>query len=311
MSLRFFSLSVVLLLLISSVATGQVTYSFAATYAVQDPTTLTFIPGTVEWQFEVPSIITSPSIITTFVGFASGALSDCPLSYVELEPYDTPPHFVTWFSTLCGPGAIYDGAYAEFVQPFTSPGGYDAYQVLTGGWVGFLQIDARCGDQRDQIIQEYISYSVFFYQRSTPLASAPQCTDFTQFVQTASYNFGDLNTGDYLSWAIIRSPLVAPASAGYGVDAWALQAGAPVRPLNSVYRNPARNFSVRGAPRSRHMFGDAVDMRNVTRTVQEWNSLYKAARRARAFTPEGLDGPCGIGCVHADWRYIPGPWVNP
>ena len=80
------------------------------------------------------------------------------------------------------------------------------------------------------------------------------------------------------------------------------------------------------------MFGDAVDMRNLAGTacgaaqgilpshvdpatcpagVDEFHALWKAALRARAFLPEDLYGPCGLGCVHADWRYVAGPFINP
>ena len=180
----------------------------------------------------------------------------------------------------------------------------------------------------DAIIQEYVTFNVVFYPGTTPLSSAPHCLDFTEQAASVFYQFDALNTGDY-SWAIIRAPLVVPSSAGYGLDAWITQSGgAPVRPLNSVYRNPARNFdpSVDGAQRSRHMFGDAVDMRNMSGTacggsralpslcpqgVQEYNSLFRAATRARADYKEPLNGPCKLGCFHADWRLHPGLFINP
>ncbi len=198
----------------------------------------------------------------------------------------------------------------------------------------FIATPSNCGDIRDQIIQEYAAFGVAFYSGTTP--STPHCTDFTMntagMAQTAFYSFTNLNSSidpssgqscQSYPWAVIRSPLVAPAAlapAGFGLDSWVLQlGGAPVRPLNSVYRNPVHNFAPTSqcggaasvATRSRHMFGDAADMRVISRTVQEWNSLFKAAQRAGAVTPEGINGPCGLACVHADWRNKPGPWINP
>jgi hypothetical protein len=222
--------------------------------------------------------------------------------------------------------------------------------VITGSvtWTLSPQAPSSCGDVRDRIIQEYVSFAPQVSFHPGAVSPTPQCSDFTQNAsgdaQTAFYNFTDLNTSidpssgqscTSYSWAAIRSPLVAAAQAGFGLDAWVLQlGGAPARPLNSVYRNPAHNFAppnqCAGAgstsARSRHMFGDAVDMRDIAGTacggskalpsqcpagVQEWKILFKAAQRARAETKEGMNGPCGLGCVHADWRNKTGAWINP
>lgn len=50
------------------------------------------------------------------------------------------------------------------------------------------------------------------------------------------------------------------------------------------------------------MHGNAVDLRNVTRTTAEYDMMAKAAAAANAGFIEPLSGPCGLGCVHADWR---------
>jgi len=54
------------------------------------------------------------------------------------------------------------------------------------------------------------------------------------------------------------------------------------------------------------MYGDAVDLRNVTQTTQEYWNMANAARwgspNADADYVEPLDGPCALSCVHADWR---------
>jgi hypothetical protein len=97
--------------------------------------------------------------------------------------------------------------------------------------------------------------------------------------------------------------LQVPSSAGYGLSKWREEIGIP-RIINSAYRNPARNAGLfpAGAPQSRHMHGNAVDLRNVTRTTAEYDMMAKAAAAANAGFIEPLSGPCGLGCVHADWR---------
>jgi probable HAF family extracellular repeat protein len=197
--------------------------------------------------------------------------------------------------------------------------------TLNGAPHGFLLVPGTCGSERDKIIQEYVTFNVVFYPGTTPLSSAPHCNDFTQLAHTANYAFSDLKSRDTInnySWAIIRSPLVAPAAlapAGFGLDSWVFEAGPPLRPLTSGYRNPFWNFSgnVNGRGRSRHMFGDAADMQNLTGTMKEYWKLHNAAHRARAsfIEPPNVDVSkgflCGLACVHADWRNLPGPFINP
>jgi hypothetical protein len=102
----------------------------------------------------------------------------------------------------------------------------------------------------------------------------------------------------------VKRPLVVAASSGYGLDRWRELYGS-ARNTNSVYRNPVRNSVVGGIAQSRHMSGDAVDLRNESRTEVEWQTMYDLAAPgfANADYREPRDGPCGIGCVHADWRY--------
>jgi len=181
-----------------------------------------------------------------------------------------------------------------------------------------LSITIGCGDDRDKIIQEYITYNVPFYPGTTPEASAPHCSDFTQTAHTGFYQFSDLNTGQYSDWAIIRQPLVNPSSVG-GLDNWIIQqGGAPVRPINYAYRNPALQFSLPHgtARRSRHMFGDAVDLRNLSFSLIEYNFLAKRAWAAGASwvepnKPPYTCRPAVQPCVHADWRNAPGGFINP
>jgi len=148
-----------------------------------------------------------------------------------------------------------------------------------------------CGDQRDQIIQEYKTYLPDFI---------PQCSDFTQ-------GFGYLNTGDY-SWALVRAPLVT------GLGSITATYGAVT--VNSAYRNPVRNRNTTGsAGHSRHMYGDAVDIANSPQTLTNWLALHQAAQLADANFIEGQTSiyPCRCTtdtcvCLHADWRSTPGPY---
>jgi hypothetical protein len=132
--------------------------------------------------------------------------------------------------------------------------------------------------------------------------------------------------GEYL----VKRPLVITQYANYGLDYWRYLLGGVSQTINSAYRNPDRNYNLRNAqgqlsgkhgdPSSRHMWGDAVDLRNINRTRAEHdikacaaNATYSSNRLgitcsssypdARADWIEPWSGPCTDGCVHADWRY--------
>jgi hypothetical protein len=92
----------------------------------------------------------------------------------------------------------------------------------------------------------------------------------------------------------------------YGLAQWSVESGNLPMNVNSAYRNPSRNNRVGGAKGSRHMYGDAVDIKNETRSIDEYNARRDAAKNAKANYIEPWDGPCGNGCVHADWRNYSG-----
>jgi hypothetical protein len=155
-----------------------------------------------------------------------------------------------------------------------------------------------CGDERDTLIQEYRDYSVNL---------SPTCGSFTNSAQSEYFSYAELTVLSPASWAIIGQPLIIAKSSGYGLDRWREMLGA-AQITNSVYRAPA---AVDGAAQSRHMYGDAVDLRNQTRTEAEYTAKASSAKgdpnnltipHAQADFVEALSGPCGIGCVHADWR---------
>jgi hypothetical protein len=164
--------------------------------------------------------------------------------------------------------------------------------------VSFNAPQTKCGDTRDALIQEYATYKVAFN---------PICSDFTQSASAVNYSFAQLNWGTY-SWALVRQPLTTAYPAP-GLGSWVTYIGS-VHTINSAYRNPAHNAAVGGAPASRHLFGDAVDLQNVTRTQSEHDQLAAAAMSAGADYIEPVTGPCKLGCVHADWRSHPGPYIQ-
>ncbi len=178
-----------------------------------------------------------------------------------------------------------------------------------------------CHDGRDQIVAQYGQFRVGdAYFPPIPGSNPPQypqftpnCFEFTNSAQSADFTFQAISTNQ--TWALIKYPLVAPATVGYGLDDWFANYGTP-RTITSGYRTPAHNSNVPGAATaSRHLFGDAVDFQNVTRSEAELNKMNKAAKLAGADFVEvvGSPWPCAnedptkfsgniLPCGHADWR---------
>jgi hypothetical protein len=185
----------------------------------------------------------------------------------------------------------------------------------------------RCHDDRDDLIYQYQAYDVrdSYFSKPYPLFR-PNCFEETNTAHSANFSFAELNTNSGSNYALIKNPLVAPASTGYGLDAWVADFGFS-RTINSAYRSPAHNNAVGGAAASRHMLGDAVDLQNETcpsskqpcsdAGLQEWVQMVTAAggiekndnsvnvnnTGAKASFVEPRSGPCGLNCTHADWRY--------
>jgi hypothetical protein len=103
------------------------------------------VPGsTVDWQFVVPSILTSPTTITNFVyaslgpGFSScGTVQDAQLPLPDFGGYTA--LVITDFTIVCNG---FSGAGANSFQALTSPGVYDLYGRATGAFLGTLTISA-------------------------------------------------------------------------------------------------------------------------------------------------------------------------
>jgi hypothetical protein len=170
----------------------------------------------------------------------------------------------------------------------------------------------QCADpQQTATIQEYVTYNA-----PPPL---PACSWLTQTNKSGYFTFPQLTVNMTSAWALIKWPLTAQSYLFFGLDYW-VQLMGPPQTINSAYRNPAHNKDVGGDKTSRHMFGDAVDIKNVTRTPNEFNakaclasatnahpvgttcSALATTEDAKADWVEPLSGPCKLGCVHADWR---------
>ncbi len=149
-----------------------------------------------------------------------------------------------------------------------------------------------CGDERDQIIKEYKDHSVNL---------TPECSNFTKTAHSVYFSYAELKVNDPYTWALIRGPLTIDKSSGYGLDKWRDAYGSS-RIINSCYRSPKKNSDIGGAAQSRHMYGDAADLRNASGGDTEYNAMVTAAQTAKADYIEPVSGPCAKACVHADWR---------
>ncbi len=163
----------------------------------------------------------------------------------------------------------------------------------------------NCPDARSDIIMQYENFHII--GGTSGDFFIPNCDEFTQTAHSDFFSFDELNVHNVFPWALLRTPLLALRSSGYGLDKWREEFGSP-RIINSAYRNPQHNQNIGGATRSRHMFGDAADLRNETGTMEEWTAMKQAALRSGADWTEPRNGPCGIDCFHADWRFTPGPY---
>jgi hypothetical protein len=160
------------------------------------------------------------------------------------------------------------------------------------------QVTVSCGDaNKDALIQEYRTYPT---DPNSPFI--PTCDIFSQFTQSLYFQASELRNGDNYTWALIRVPLTVDHTLGYGLDLWRANYGTS-RIINSGFRNPAHNASVPGsAMNSQHVFGTAGDLKNESGGTTEYNNMVTAARNANADFIEQPSGPCGMACVHADWR---------
>lgn len=139
MRLRLVVLGVGLCLLFPNLVRADELYSFSANYSLVGLGT----GSTVQWQFEVPSILTTPTTITSFLNASVGpgpAFKGCSISSVQI-PLSSPfPGFpsdvITNFASPCGPGDLYIGAAGFFIGSITSNGVFSVYAHNSGTAIG-------------------------------------------------------------------------------------------------------------------------------------------------------------------------------
>lgn len=136
---------------------------------------------------------------------------------------------------------------------------------------------STCGDERDDIIQEYV------VRRLSPV---PACGHFAANRGSRNFSFAEMNSGDH-RWAWIETDLLA------GLENTRRAYGAPMT-ITSGYRCPERNDRVSGAGNSRHQFGRAADVS--AETHDERRALVAAATMSGARRVIGYPRH-----VHLEW----------
>lgn len=101
--------------------------------------------STVQWQFVVPSILTTPTTITSFLSASLGSgFSGCTISNVQIplpSPFAGFSSFaLTNFVSPCGQGNQFSGTGTLFVQSLTSAGVYNAFAHNGNVLIGTLTI---------------------------------------------------------------------------------------------------------------------------------------------------------------------------
>ncbi len=156
-----------------------------------------------------------------------------------------------------------------------------------------------CGDVRDTIKAEYVSYRVGFQ---------PQCNYFdtdasSEYFVFSQYNYPSRATAPAkYPYAILTQQLLGFA------DNWYTRV---TFPITSGYRCPSQNLAAGGTHNSNHMRGIAIDAGNTGGTSTTWNTLLNASKAAGADWTEPQIGPCKLACVHGDLRYHPATYVYP
>lgn len=175
---------------------------------------------------------------------------------------------------------------------------------LSGFAIDNVSFDAppdECSGGPQRLIEEYSTHKIDLH---------PICSDPTKTAHSAVYTFKQLNI-DGEKYALIRAPLTAPASTGIGLDAWA-QTIKKRHAITRGFLSPAISESLGFSKGDRHKFGDAADLVNRSGTTEEGDELAAAATTAGAdFVQQNSEkGHCQLDCVHADWRFHPGPFVQ-
>ncbi len=153
-----------------------------------------------------------------------------------------------------------------------------------------------CGDERDDMIFEYYVYTYYWG------SWRPTCDDFASGGGTGHFSWSELNGGfstgnPHFPWGHIKPTL----ELGLELTRFMYNRGGII--INSGYRCPHGNHAVNGVTQSRHMYGDAVDMRSADHpwTKDEHDLLWEAAYYAGS-TWRSTWGSYSGNHLHADWR---------
>jgi hypothetical protein len=195
-----------------------------------------------------------------------------------------------------------------------------------------IALEVECGDERDDLIEEYQLYGVF--DESKQELFVPRCVEITSTGRTQFYSFQELNVSNtsFPGMALLKNSLLTGEGvplvfksvgldgivANYGsIPVHAPPCPAPGLPscvVNSGYRTPEQQADVSPAyPNGRHIFGDAVDLPNPDRNSPlevkkaTYDRLVNAALSAGADWVENVAAkidcaPSVMNCVHADYR---------
>jgi hypothetical protein len=162
---------------------------------------------------------------------------------------------------------------------------------------GQLHAAWDCWDVRSDLNQEYVNQGQYWNANYIPLCGYGGA-GYQAGPGYGPFPFSALNTGDSY-WAVIRNDYLYNYMAN-----WQAAAGYSLH-VTSAYRNPNRNARIGGAPLSRHVFGDGVDVKPSSAPVgcmspSSWTSLSNVAWGQGASYVEPYSQDCTH--VHADLR---------
>jgi len=136
-----------------------------------------------------------------------------------------------------------------------------------------------CGDERDDIIEEYVRDILI------PASATPECADFRSNGGTVHFTWSELNDGwsggsGHPPWGMVRGSLTS------GLEATRSAYNRGGIKLTSGYRCPHGNDDIGGAKNSPHVHGAAADMYSADHpwTEEEFDLLRVAAESTGAST---------------------------
>jgi len=236
--------------------------------------------------------------------------TDTKLATLQNAWYGTPVTWSTQTLSHSGSGGGWAIATAQgnplyanitFDNRDHPPGGRGyplSYRIrATVEYSGYAYYADMTQDEVSQCRQEYIDMGK---------ATTPTRGEFSSAGGSAHFSWAELNhswnyyTNAKYLWIVIRDVLYT------GLEATRTYLGNLPMYINSGYRSPMRNAVIGGAKNSRHIYGDAADVRvddfnnDGNADYNDWLMLYNAAGQAGADYREPYN-ETGTW-VHMDWR---------